>query len=163
LRYLLHPFALTRSRDRCRQLATRRANACRSSYVSPSRGPIKLNWSFARPTTASRRNSPSPRLASTHLFSPPLSESANAACAQVCEPHHRAISTSLTARRERPLSKLVADKSKNQKIITRHTQRGILVIKRNENERLNFFLTFPEFFSKINYLKFGQMPLSVRL
>jgi hypothetical protein len=97
------------------------------------------------------------------LFSPPLPESANAACAQVCEPHHRAISTSLTARRERPLSKLVADKSKNQKIITRHTQRGILVIKRNENERLNFFLTFPEFFSKINYLKFGQMPLSVRL
>jgi hypothetical protein len=104
-----------------------------------------------------------PRLASTHLFSPLLPESANAACAQVCEPHHHAISTSLTARRERPLSKRVADKSKNQKIITRHTQRGILVIKRNENERLNFFLTFPEFFSKINYPKFGQMPLSVRL
>ena len=147
LRYLLHLFELTRSRDKCRQLATRCANACRSAYVSPSRGPVKLSWSFARPTTTSRRNSPSPRLASTH-FSPLLPESANAACAQVCEPHHHAISTSLTARRERPLSKRVADKSKNQKIITRHTQRGILVIKRNENERLNFFLTFLEFFSK---------------
>jgi hypothetical protein len=48
-----------------------------------------LDLRFARPTTASRRNSPSPRLASTHLFSPPLPESANAACAQVREPHPR--------------------------------------------------------------------------
>jgi transposase len=35
------------------------------------------------------------------LFSPPLPESAGAACAQICEPHHRAISTSLTAGQER--------------------------------------------------------------
>jgi transposase len=60
-----------------------------------------LDLRFARPTTASRRNSPSPHLASTHLFSPPLPESAGAACAQICEPHHRAISTSLTAGQER--------------------------------------------------------------